>query len=104
MPRPCAVEFLVGGYNNNAPREMPRACPAESHPGVYRSDGRETPRDKPVASHALWPKLILEERKSVSPWCFDLIANRNGGLVRCRVNTQDHLQRFARRCSSSARW
>jgi hypothetical protein len=50
------------------------------------------------------PKLILEDRKFVSLWCFDLFANRNGGLVRCRVNTQDRLQRFARRCSSSARW
>ena len=62
-----------------------------SHTGVNNniSPFLKTPRACLVASHTIWPKLILKGQKSISPWCFDLTANRNGGSVRCRVNTQE---------------
>jgi hypothetical protein len=56
MPRPCAVEFHVGGYCSNE-RETPRDC----------SNERETPREKPVASHAVWLGLILKDHQSRAP-------------------------------------
>src|SRR5262245_44484628 len=65
---------------------MPRACPVESHASSYVatsvnlhgtspwhleielpvcSSNRESPRDKPVASHAVWLGLIFKDHKSV---------------------------------------
>src|SRR5215510_882373 len=62
MPRAWAVEIHAGRYKQQRLSwKMPRACPVEPHVGRFCSYEREAPRDKPVASFAVWPNLIIKD-------------------------------------------